>query len=116
MTKLQSRAIFAHAVKSGRLVRPKRCEQCGRCPRYAIQGHHTDYDKPLEVQWLCRPCHDSKHSRELPPSGPRTFFHCRKCRWHWSKRPTSGELPARCPNPECRTKHWRVAYKRKKAA
>ena len=49
------------AIKSGSL-KVKPCEWCG----YAIgvHAHHEDYSKPLEVIWLCRPCHGQRH-REI---------------------------------------------------
>ncbi len=36
---------------------------CGRCQvgGVAIAGHHVDYGEPLEVQWLCYPCHGLLH-------------------------------------------------------
>ena len=48
-------------LKRGKLVKPKRCERCERARR--LQMHHHDYDKPLEVEFLCRPCHQEHHAK-----------------------------------------------------
>lgn len=58
---LKSTAHIAvyRAMKSGKLIRPDRCESCDRkCKPEA--HHHKGYDKEnrLSVQWLCRSCHD----------------------------------------------------------
>jgi hypothetical protein len=29
--------------------------------------HHPDYDKPLEVVWVCRSCHLDIHAEEKDP-------------------------------------------------
>lgn len=47
-------------VKRGVLIK-KPCEKCGE-PK--AQMHHEDYSKPLEVVWLCRPCHMQTHKNE----------------------------------------------------
>jgi hypothetical protein len=54
-------AIVAKALREGRLVRPAACSKCGTTRRM-IQGHHPDYDKPLEVVWLCTRCHHLVHA------------------------------------------------------
>jgi len=51
---------IANEIKQGRLIRPKECSECGREHR-RIHGHHEDYEKPLEVIWLCPPCHFARH-------------------------------------------------------
>jgi hypothetical protein len=58
----RSRAIIAvqTAVRKGHLVRQP-CEGCGE-PK--TQGHHDDYDKPVDVRWRCLPCHQ-KWQRSL---------------------------------------------------
>ena len=48
------------AVKTGKLIKPKKCECCERKHK-RIEGHHMDYDKPFEVIWLCRLCHGFAH-------------------------------------------------------
>lgn len=55
----RARWAVRHAVVAGRLVRLP-CEVCGE-PK--SQGHHDDYDKPLDVRWLCRQHHDEHHAR-----------------------------------------------------
>lgn len=45
------------AVKSGR-IKKLPCSECGD-PK--SQGHHDDYDKPLEVKWYCRKHHEEAH-------------------------------------------------------
>lgn len=52
-------AVF-HAVKRGELLKPDNCEDCGK-PSEMIHGHHEDYTKPLDVVWLCPPCHMARH-------------------------------------------------------
>lgn len=43
------------AVKSGHVIRPSTCSRCSiECKP---EGHHHDYGKPLDVVWVCRPCH-----------------------------------------------------------
>ena len=49
------------AVKSGKLKKPNSCEKCGT--KCVPNGHHPDYDKPLEVKWLCKECHLKEHSK-----------------------------------------------------
>lgn len=44
------------AIKSGRLIRPDSCSQCGRT--CTPQGHHEDYKRPLDVIWCCVKCHN----------------------------------------------------------
>jgi hypothetical protein len=51
------------ALKNGVLVRPDTCSRCGGSPvratdgRATIHAHHHDYNKPLDVEWMCAKCH-----------------------------------------------------------
>lgn len=47
----------AQAIKTGELVR----NPCVRCGEKKSVAHHEDYDEPLEVVWLCQPCHKERH-------------------------------------------------------
>lgn len=60
----QARAhlMVTSAVQAGRLTR-KPCEECGA---EKVDAHHDDYDKPLDVRWLCR-----LHHRRAHTQGPR---------------------------------------------
>lgn len=53
--KQRAHHILAKAIRSGKIVRPNHCVRClSSCKP---DGHHPDYSKPLEVEWLCRRCH-----------------------------------------------------------
>lgn len=54
--KYQARQRLANAVRAGRVFRLP----CIICGDPNSQGHHADYTKPFEVQWLC-----FKHHREV---------------------------------------------------
>lgn len=51
------------AIARGGLIRPSKCDRCGKESRPASDGrstihaHHHDYAKPLVVSWLCAKCH-----------------------------------------------------------
>lgn len=45
---------------------PQPCEQCGA---ERADRHHDDYDKPLDIRWLCRECHIQHHA-SIGPWGP----------------------------------------------
>jgi hypothetical protein len=55
----RARKQCAYAIKTGKLIRQP-CEQCGK-PK--SEAHHDDYSKPLDVRWLCRPCHGAVHRK-----------------------------------------------------
>jgi cytochrome c5 len=58
--KITARNAVNNAVRDGRLVRLDTCQRCD-ATGVPIEGHHENYDQPLIVEWLCRPCHDTKH-------------------------------------------------------
>lgn len=47
------------AVRQG-LVAQRACEDYGS---EKSEAHHTDYSRPIHVQWLCRACHMAAHKR-----------------------------------------------------
>lgn len=49
------------AIEEGILVRNEKCEECDK--KCKTEGHHKNYSEPLIVNWLCRRCHASKHSK-----------------------------------------------------
>lgn len=53
--KYKARYTLSNAIVLGQLIRPSICSEC--FVEGKIEGHHTDYLKPLEVIWLCKKCH-----------------------------------------------------------
>lgn len=58
------------AIKSGRLERPSMCDRCGGVG--PIEAAHHDYEKKLDVAWLCRPCH-----RRDDAANPKSIKECK---------------------------------------
>jgi len=57
--KREAGRLLRVAVRKGQVVKAERCEACGS--REYLIGHHPDYDKPLEVLWVCSGCHRKLH-------------------------------------------------------
>lgn len=56
--KIAAHSAVNNAIRDGRLEKlPCRCGEC------AVEGHHPDYGKPLEVIWLCEKHHKEEHRK-----------------------------------------------------
>tara|TARA_R110002153_G_scaffold218217_1_gene370665 strand:- start:331 stop:1233 length:903 start_codon:yes stop_codon:yes gene_type:complete len=57
-----ARSAVYNATKSGKLVRPEVCSECGVTPD-KIYGHHWSYEveNQLDVVWCCNGCHRKIH-------------------------------------------------------
>lgn len=87
-------AQVARAVGNGTLVKPKACPSCHvEVDPSELQGHHHDYDKPLDVEWVCRQCHTRQHKQERESTLPV----CPYCQ----VRRVAGMGLATCGDPDC---------------
>jgi hypothetical protein len=55
--------LFVRSAKNKGILIPGPCEICGDVK---VDGHHDDYNKPLEVRWLCRTHHKRWHRENGP--------------------------------------------------
>jgi hypothetical protein len=56
-----------NAVKSGALIRAKKCSDCGK--KSKIEAHHHNgysVEHKLDVVWLCNDCHNNRHRKSSP--------------------------------------------------
>lgn len=60
--KTKARYQVKHAIKTGKLIKGP-CSVCGVTEK--VHGHHSDYSKPLEVQWLCEEHHQRLHGKKV---------------------------------------------------
>lgn len=47
--------LAQYARKKGWIVTRNTCEDCGEKKR--LEMAHIDYSRPLDIRWLCTPCH-----------------------------------------------------------
>ena len=59
--KIRVRSLTRSYIKTGKLVK-KPCEICGY-DKY-VEAHHDDYNKPMDIRWLCRNHHREHHINE----------------------------------------------------
>lgn len=57
--KYKARNFVNNALRAGFLIKPQHCEECLLDKK--LHGHHCDYNKPLDVMWLCTSCHREWH-------------------------------------------------------
>lgn len=55
--KANARSYANTYQRRGKLLK----EPCTLCGSEQTEKHHEDYDKPLEIEWLCRDCHLEYH-------------------------------------------------------
>ena len=61
--KFKARNALRRAVYEGKIIKPSTCQVCVKSVK-RIEGHHEDYEKPLDVIWMCVACH-RKHHKSL---------------------------------------------------
>lgn len=70
------RKLVQAAMKCGELVNPGVCSGCGcTSEERRIEAHHYDYSKPLDVIWVCTPCHRQLDARRRIHEGKSPFGH-----------------------------------------
>ena len=57
---VKAHGIVWRALKSGKIVRGTICQSCGES-RGTMKAHHEDCSRPLDITWLCGPCHKRLH-------------------------------------------------------
>jgi len=62
--KMAARSAVRNAVRRGEIKKPKKCFDCGEVKRLE-QHHFLGYaeENHFDIVWLCKRCHESKHSR-----------------------------------------------------
>lgn len=61
---LWAHVALASAIKRG-LIERQPCEVCGAVHGQdgtSVHGHHSDYDRPMAVSWLCQRHHMQVHA------------------------------------------------------
>ena len=88
------------AIKKGIIKVPIICDECGEDEK--LDCHHNDYNDPLDVSFLCTPCHYKKHRRSGINWVSMPLATCGKCNYEWHPRV---ESPVSCPR--CKRSDWK---------
>lgn len=61
--RIRAERTLHYALQRGEIRKPECCQICLR--KTELQAHHEDYDKPLDVIWVCWLCHNGIHMNEV---------------------------------------------------
>lgn len=62
------------AIRAGAMDRPTVCSGCGCTDaEHRIEAHHYDYTRPLDVIWLCTPCHSRMDAQRRIREGKKPY-------------------------------------------
>ena len=62
ISQIRANTYLNNAIKDGRFKRGTVCVDCSR--ETFVEGHHSDYTQPLNVEWLCPTCHKRRHRKQ----------------------------------------------------
>ena len=62
---VNAQGFLRRSVTNGKVSKPDHCEVCG-VKAHIINGHHSNYDEPLKVTWVCHQCHKDLHRKRFP--------------------------------------------------
>ena len=62
--KYNCRVVVKKQIAAGRIVASSACMGC--CRNIKTEAHHDDYNKPLQIRWLCKQCHEKWHMNNEP--------------------------------------------------
>ena len=87
------------AVKAG-VLKPARECVCVDCGKQACDYDHRDYNKPLDVQPVCRSC-NKRRGPAIPLGGVGlyTYKQAKFVKPNWLPKPTDQKAEARSPAP-----------------
>jgi hypothetical protein len=54
---INARNLINLHIRRGKLMKPNHCSNCLGISK-KIEAHHEDYNKPLEIIWVCSKCHN----------------------------------------------------------
>jgi hypothetical protein len=70
--KKKASEMVSNAVRDKKIIKSSSCENCGKT-NCRLNGHHDDYNFPLNVRWLCSQCHSDWHKENGPGKNGDNF-------------------------------------------
>ena len=61
--KYLARKKLNNALKREDINKPNKCSDCGK--KAKVTAHHKNYEKPLDIEWLCYECHGKRHRKAI---------------------------------------------------